>query len=239
MRNEDCLRPGPGGHPLHGAGARQLRRVGAARRLAGVVAVLQPVALPRHHRRARRARGGRAALPGRRLVAVGLEEPARRAEGRRPVEQDQARRRAQREELCAMATCNPADALNWGDRIGRLKAGLHGDVLVTTDRGRRPLPQPDRIDRARRAARGHQRPAVLRHHDAHEGGGRAARRADPPRAPAPLDRAHLPRRPRRRHGLAGRARRHRRRTRPTRSRATSSSRSCTATRTPRSRRCGS
>jgi hypothetical protein len=33
-----------------------------------------------------------------------------------------------------MATCNPADAINWGDKIGRLKAGLHGDVLVTTDR---------------------------------------------------------------------------------------------------------
>jgi len=38
------------------------------------------------------------------------------------------------DEICAMATCNPADAINWGDRIGRLKAGLHGDVLVTTDR---------------------------------------------------------------------------------------------------------
>jgi 5-methylthioadenosine/S-adenosylhomocysteine deaminase len=42
------------------------------------------------------------------------------------------------EELCAMATCNPADALGWGDRIGRLKAGLHGDVLVTRDRGGDP-----------------------------------------------------------------------------------------------------
>ena len=38
------------------------------------------------------------------------------------------------EEICAMATRNPADAINWGERIGRLKAGLHGDVLVTTDR---------------------------------------------------------------------------------------------------------
>jgi cytosine/adenosine deaminase-related metal-dependent hydrolase len=42
------------------------------------------------------------------------------------------------EELCAMATCNPADALNWADRLGRLKVGLHGDVLVTTDRGGDP-----------------------------------------------------------------------------------------------------
>lgn len=39
------------------------------------------------------------------------------------------------EELCAMVTCNPADAINWEERIGRLKPGLHGDVLVTTDRG--------------------------------------------------------------------------------------------------------
>jgi 5-methylthioadenosine/S-adenosylhomocysteine deaminase len=36
--------------------------------------------------------------------------------------------------LCRMATCNPADALGWGDRLGRLKVGLHGDVVVTTNR---------------------------------------------------------------------------------------------------------
>jgi hypothetical protein len=39
------------------------------------------------------------------------------------------------EELCAMATRNPADALGWSARIGRLKEGLHGDLLVTNDRG--------------------------------------------------------------------------------------------------------
>jgi 5-methylthioadenosine/S-adenosylhomocysteine deaminase len=42
------------------------------------------------------------------------------------------------QELCEMATCNPADTLGWGDRLGRLKPGLHGDVLVTTDRGGDP-----------------------------------------------------------------------------------------------------
>jgi 5-methylthioadenosine/S-adenosylhomocysteine deaminase len=42
------------------------------------------------------------------------------------------------QEICAMATCNPADAINWGDRLGRLKPGLHGDVVVTTDRGGDP-----------------------------------------------------------------------------------------------------
>jgi 5-methylthioadenosine/S-adenosylhomocysteine deaminase len=38
------------------------------------------------------------------------------------------------QEICEMATCNPADAINWSDKIGRLKANLHGDVLVTSDR---------------------------------------------------------------------------------------------------------
>lgn len=33
-------------------------------------------------------------------------------------------------ELCQMVTSNPADALGWGDRIGRVKAGLRGDLLV-------------------------------------------------------------------------------------------------------------
>src|SRR5207253_1302769 len=41
-------------------------------------------------------------------------------------------------ELCEMATCNPADALGWEERIGRLKKGLHADVVVTTDRGADP-----------------------------------------------------------------------------------------------------
>jgi 5-methylthioadenosine/S-adenosylhomocysteine deaminase len=33
-------------------------------------------------------------------------------------------------ELCAMATCNPADALGWGDKLGRLRRGLRGDFVV-------------------------------------------------------------------------------------------------------------
>lgn len=37
-------------------------------------------------------------------------------------------------ELCEMATCNPADTLGWGDRLGRLRPGLHADVLVTSNR---------------------------------------------------------------------------------------------------------
>lgn len=41
-------------------------------------------------------------------------------------------------ELCEMATCNPADALGWTERIGRLRKGLHADVLVTADRNGDP-----------------------------------------------------------------------------------------------------
>ncbi len=48
------------------------------------------------------------------------------------------KRRFSDRQLCEMATANPADALGWGDRLGRLKQGLHGDVLVTTDRGGDP-----------------------------------------------------------------------------------------------------
>ena len=33
-----------------------------------------------------------------------------------------------------MATCNPADALGWEGRLGRLRAGLHADLLVVARR---------------------------------------------------------------------------------------------------------
>ena len=38
------------------------------------------------------------------------------------------------EELCEMVTCNPADALEWTEQIGRLRKGLKADVLVVDDR---------------------------------------------------------------------------------------------------------
>jgi hypothetical protein len=41
-------------------------------------------------------------------------------------------------DICAMATCNPADALSWTNRLGRLKKRLHGDVLVTANRDADP-----------------------------------------------------------------------------------------------------
>lgn len=36
------------------------------------------------------------------------------------------------EELCRMATSNPADALGWNLRIGRLRTGLHADFVIVT-----------------------------------------------------------------------------------------------------------
>ncbi|MDP1848896.1 MAG: amidohydrolase family protein [Solirubrobacteraceae bacterium] len=38
------------------------------------------------------------------------------------------------EDLCRMATCNPADAVGWEARLGRLRAGLHADLLVVARR---------------------------------------------------------------------------------------------------------
>lgn len=39
------------------------------------------------------------------------------------------------QEICAIATCNPADALGWPDKLGRLRPGLHDDFLAVRDRG--------------------------------------------------------------------------------------------------------
>jgi 5-methylthioadenosine/S-adenosylhomocysteine deaminase len=42
------------------------------------------------------------------------------------------------QEICAMATCNPAEALGWSDKLGRLTPGLHGDFVAMRDRGEDP-----------------------------------------------------------------------------------------------------
>jgi 5-methylthioadenosine/S-adenosylhomocysteine deaminase len=41
--------------------------------------------------------------------------------------------------LCEMVTSNPADALQWTNRVGRLKEGLEADVLVLDDRNDDPF----------------------------------------------------------------------------------------------------
>ena len=157
-------RPGPGGHPLHGAREGQLRRVGAARRRGRVVAVLQPVALRRDHRRPRRPRRRRAHLPGRRLVALGLEEPPRRAQGRRHVEPHAPQRRADGAGDLRDGHLQPGRR----HQLGRQDRATEGRPARRRPRHhrppRRPLREPRQVDRARRAARGHQRPALLRHH---------------------------------------------------------------------------
>ncbi|HYT25255.1 MAG TPA: amidohydrolase family protein, partial [Actinomycetota bacterium] len=38
------------------------------------------------------------------------------------------------QELCEMVTAHPADALGWGDRIGRVRAGCFADLLALPDR---------------------------------------------------------------------------------------------------------
>ena len=99
-----------------------------------VVAVLEPVALRPHHPGRSGGRGGAAHLPGRRLVALGGQEPARRAQGRRPVQPRAVRQAFSDEQLVRMATSNPAEALSWQDMLGSLTEGLRADVLVTSDR---------------------------------------------------------------------------------------------------------
>ncbi|HEY7432840.1 MAG TPA: amidohydrolase family protein [Streptosporangiaceae bacterium] len=42
------------------------------------------------------------------------------------------------QELCAMATCNPADALGWSDKLGRLRPGLHADFVAVRERQEDP-----------------------------------------------------------------------------------------------------
>ena len=178
MNTEHCLAQGLAAIHCTALETCQLRRVGAARRGDRLVAVLQPVALPRHDRRARRARGRRAHLPGRRLGAVGLEEPPRRAEGRRPVEPHAPQRRADGARRSARwRRCNPADAINWGDKIGRLKAGLHGDVLVTTDRLDDPYREPRQVASSATCSSSRSTASRSTAHQAHAGRGR--QRAEP------------------------------------------------------------
>ena len=47
-------------------------------------------------------------------------------------------------ELCEMVTANPADALGWSDRIGRVRPGLYADLLVL--RHRAPDPHRNLIE---------------------------------------------------------------------------------------------
>ena len=73
--------PEPGGHPLRRPHRRGLRGVRRSRRQHGLVAVLQPAAVREDGRTRRRAGSWRAGGARVRLVAVGKQEPARRAQG--------------------------------------------------------------------------------------------------------------------------------------------------------------
>jgi 5-methylthioadenosine/S-adenosylhomocysteine deaminase len=103
-----------------------------------LVAVLEPVALPRHHRcRPTRDKGMRLCL-GSDWSPSGSKKLLGELKVADMWNRTHLGGEFSAEELCAMATRNAADALGWSARLGRLKEGLHGDVLVTTDRGGQP-----------------------------------------------------------------------------------------------------
>jgi 5-methylthioadenosine/S-adenosylhomocysteine deaminase len=55
------------------------------------------------------------------------------------------------QELCEMATANPADAVGWSDRVGRVEPGLLADLLVLNSR--RPDPYENLIKATERDVR--------------------------------------------------------------------------------------
>jgi 5-methylthioadenosine/S-adenosylhomocysteine deaminase len=55
------------------------------------------------------------------------------------------------QELCEMITANPADAVGWSDRVGRIEPGLLADLLVLS--GRRPDPYDNLIRATERDVR--------------------------------------------------------------------------------------
>ena len=120
-----------------------------------------------------------------------------------------------------MATCNPADALGWQERLGRPQAGPARRRARHHRPRRRPLPQPDHVARTRRPVRRHQRLPLLRHLQPHARRQGRPRRTDHGRQPPPPHRADLPGHQRRRHGLERRPSPTSPRPRPTRSPATS------------------
>jgi hypothetical protein len=77
-------------------------------------------------------------VPGLRLAAVRLENLLGELKVADMWNQTQLGGELSAEELCAMATRNPADALGWSARIGRLREEPPRRVLVTTDRGGSP-----------------------------------------------------------------------------------------------------
>ena len=109
--------------------------------------------------------------------------------------------------ICAMATCNPADALGWDQQLGRLRKGLHGDFLVLPDARQGPVHDADPRDRVRDPARRDQRLPDVRNRRADEGRQRRQPRADRRDAVAEAN-DHADRRAdsRRRHALAAGAR---------------------------------
>ena len=104
----------------------------------------------------------------------GTRQPARRAQGRRPVEHRRASRGALSPlELCEMATREPGLALEspWGRVVGRLEPGALADIAVMTPADVRPVRVDARRERTQREAGDRRRRARVRRRFADEGRG--------------------------------------------------------------------
>ena len=133
-QEEQAAAQAPAGHPLLGPDRGRVREVepeGHDR----LVAVLEPVALRPHHPGGQGGRGRAADLPRRRLVAVGGQEPARRAQGRRHLQPRAVRQGASRtSSWSAWPPRTRPRRSGWQDTLGSLTEGLRADVVVTSTR---------------------------------------------------------------------------------------------------------
>ena len=165
-----CVQAGLIGIHATALTAADFAKIGAAGGVDRLVAVLEPLAVPRHHRRPHGPAARRAGLPRLGLVAERDEALARRAEGGRPVEQAAAEGRSPDRSRALLARdvqsgrrpgrgVGPAHRPSGGRRRGR-PAGAEA-----APGGQ--LPEPDPRHGARRAARRHRRPGALRH-DRHD-----------------------------------------------------------------------
>ena len=134
------------------------------RRLDRVVAVLEPLALRRHHRRAERPPPRVAGVSRLRLDAVGDAQPARRAQGRGALEPGRARRRARTGGSRRARDREPGrHARGPVGRAGRpARRGWARRPRVLHRSARGSVADGARGDRAARAARDRRRPSGLR-----------------------------------------------------------------------------
>ena len=123
-------RPGPA--PVH-----RMARHGKGG-LDRVVAVLEPVALRKDHRRRGRRHGRAAVCLGADWSPSGSKSVLGELKVADLHNQAALGGALSDHDICAMVTCNPARALGWEKQVGQLKAGLHADFVVMSDKGKEP-----------------------------------------------------------------------------------------------------